>query len=179
MAAQGKVCSKQGQPKGEAARRSPKRMEPGSRSSPGCGREGIPDCCRRPCAPEWSPSLVMEGCYVRPDPIFCVARHWWPKRPGWTGGSRHPPEPPFEPLWRIRWIGAPAAAAPGQRCHGGANLSCAKPMGLAHCPLCVGLAILSVVRCSACGVMLWQWLRPQVPGGERHGRTTLKLRPAL
>jgi hypothetical protein len=36
-------------------------------------------------------------------------------------------------------------------------------MGLAHCPLCVGLAILSVVRCSACGVLLWQWLRAQAP----------------
>jgi len=37
----------------------------------------------------------------------------------------------------------------------------ALPMGLAHCPLCVGLAVLSVVRCSACGLMLWQWIRPQ------------------
>ena len=55
-------------------------------------------------------------------------------------------------------------------------------MGLAHCPLCVGLAILSVVRCSACGVLLWQWLRAQAlrPLAVMAGILTPRaLRPAL
>ncbi|CAK6695772.1 hypothetical protein VB734_07325 [Synechococcus sp. BA-124 BA4] len=29
-------------------------------------------------------------------------------------------------------------------------------MGLAHCPLCVGLAIVSLVRGGAMGVLLWR-----------------------
>ncbi|EDY37836.1 hypothetical protein CPCC7001_715 [Cyanobium sp. PCC 7001] len=29
-------------------------------------------------------------------------------------------------------------------------------MGLAHCPLCVALAVLSVLRCGAHAVQLWQ-----------------------
>ncbi|WP_259737780.1 hypothetical protein [Synechococcus sp. CS-205] len=29
-------------------------------------------------------------------------------------------------------------------------------MGLAHCPLCVGLAVLSLLRCSALALMLWR-----------------------
>ena len=69
--------------------------------------------------------------------------------------------------------------------------SCERPhdamsMGLAHCPLCVGLAILSVVRCSACGVLLWQWLRAQAgtqaprPLAVMAGMLTPRaLRPAL
>lgn len=31
-------------------------------------------------------------------------------------------------------------------------------MSLTHCPLCVGLAVLSAVRFMAHGLMLWQWL---------------------
>lgn len=30
------------------------------------------------------------------------------------------------------------------------------PMGLVHCPLCVGLAIVSLVRGGAMGVLLWR-----------------------
>lgn len=33
-------------------------------------------------------------------------------------------------------------------------------MGLTHCPLCVGLAVLSVARAVAHGLLLWQWRRP-------------------
>ena len=58
----------------------------------------------------------------------------------------------------------------------------AMSMGLAHCPLCVGLAILSVVRCSACGVLLWQWLRAQAPrplAVMAASLTPRALRPAL
>jgi hypothetical protein len=32
-------------------------------------------------------------------------------------------------------------------------------MGLTHCPLCVGLAVLCVVRGGAHAVLLWQLLR--------------------
>ena len=137
---------------------------------------------------------------VADDQALLVRLHRWSSRVAWTGLSPaaalsgiggpsdqaglveagiHPAPRLFESLWRIRGNRAPAAAAAGLRCHGGAKFSCAKSMGLAHCPLCVGLAILSVVRCSACGVMLWQLLRPQVAEGERQGRTTLRLRPAL
>ena len=40
-------------------------------------------------------------------------------------------------------------------------------MGLMHCPICLGLAILSVARASAYAVMLLQleWLRS---GGSEH-----------
>ncbi|MEA5392021.1 hypothetical protein VB738_12210 [Cyanobium gracile UHCC 0139] len=31
-------------------------------------------------------------------------------------------------------------------------------MGLAHCPLCMGLAALCVVRCGAHGLLLWRLL---------------------
>ena len=34
-------------------------------------------------------------------------------------------------------------------------------MSLTHCPLCVGLAVLSAVRFMAHAVMLWQWLAPR------------------
>ncbi|MFQ6539045.1 MULTISPECIES: hypothetical protein [Aphanothece] len=33
-------------------------------------------------------------------------------------------------------------------------------MGLAHCPLCIGLALLSLVRGCANAVQLWQLLVP-------------------
>jgi hypothetical protein len=36
-------------------------------------------------------------------------------------------------------------------------------MGLAHCPLCVGLAVLSIVRCGAYGLLLWQLRPPAAP----------------
>jgi hypothetical protein len=58
----------------------------------------------------------------------------------------------------------------------------ALPMGLAHCPLCVGLAVLSVVRCSACALMLWRWLRPQFLqplSAGTGGPTPMGLRPAI
>jgi hypothetical protein len=29
-------------------------------------------------------------------------------------------------------------------------------MGLGHCPLCMALAIYSVVRCGACATLLWR-----------------------
>lgn len=32
-------------------------------------------------------------------------------------------------------------------------------MGLTHCPLCIGLAVLCVVRCGAHAVLLWQLVR--------------------
>ncbi len=31
-------------------------------------------------------------------------------------------------------------------------------MGLTHCPLCVGLAVLCLVRCGAHAVLLWRLL---------------------
>ncbi|MCT0207819.1 hypothetical protein [Synechococcus sp. CS-1332] len=48
-------------------------------------------------------------------------------------------------------------------------------MGLAHCPLCMGLAALCVVRCSAHALLLWRlwpgstgqsWTRPVAPLSE-------------
>jgi hypothetical protein len=34
-------------------------------------------------------------------------------------------------------------------------------MGLAHCPLCMGLAVLCAVRCSAHALLLWRlWFHP-------------------
>ena len=52
-------------------------------------------------------------------------------------------------------------------------------MGIAHCPLCVGLAILSVVRSSACALVLWQWIQPQIQSSFTAGGTPSSLRPAL
>ncbi len=57
--------------------------------------------------------------------------------------------------------------------------NCALPMGIAHCPLCVGLAILSVVRSSACALLLWQWIQPQIQSSFTAGGTPSSLRPAL
>lgn len=34
-------------------------------------------------------------------------------------------------------------------------------MGLMHCPLCMGLAVLSAVRFSANALLLWQRYRPE------------------
>jgi hypothetical protein len=43
-------------------------------------------------------------------------------------------------------------------------------MSLTHCPLCVGLAVLCVLRSAAHGVMLWQWLRQEPQAALRlHG----------
>ena len=53
------------------------------------------------------------------------------------------------------------------------------PMGLDHCPLCVGLAILSVVRSGACAVMLWQWIMPQIQRPFAVGGAASSLRPAI
>ncbi len=33
-------------------------------------------------------------------------------------------------------------------------------MGLAHCPICIGLAVLSAIRFSAHALLLWQLRRP-------------------
>ena len=52
-------------------------------------------------------------------------------------------------------------------------------MGLAHCPLCVGLAILSVVRSGACAVLLWQWIMPQIQRPFAAGGAASSLRPAI
>ncbi|WP_255109170.1 hypothetical protein [Synechococcus sp. RedBA-s] len=41
-------------------------------------------------------------------------------------------------------------------------------MGLAHCPLCVGLAVVSLVRAGTMGVMLWR-----LCSGERQPRLLL------
>ncbi|MFM7675728.1 MAG: hypothetical protein ACKO5F_09105 [Synechococcus sp.] len=40
-------------------------------------------------------------------------------------------------------------------------------MSITHCPLCVGLAVLSAVRFLAHGVMLWELLRSEAGGGSR------------
>ncbi len=55
----------------------------------------------------------------------------------------------------------------------------ALPMGIAHCPLCVGLAILSVVRSSICALLLWQWIQPQIQASFAAGGNPSSLRPAL
>ena len=34
-------------------------------------------------------------------------------------------------------------------------------MGLMHCPLCIGLAVLSALRFSAHALLLWRRYRPQ------------------
>ncbi|MCS5699873.1 hypothetical protein NZK32_12585 [Cyanobium sp. FGCU-52] len=34
-------------------------------------------------------------------------------------------------------------------------------MGVMHCPLCVGLAVLSAVRFSALALLVWQRFRPE------------------
>ncbi|MCP9774771.1 hypothetical protein [Cyanobium sp. WAJ14-Wanaka] len=40
-------------------------------------------------------------------------------------------------------------------------------MSITHCPLCVGLAVLSAVRFMAHGLMLWPLVRAQSGLGER------------
>ncbi|PZV02517.1 MAG: hypothetical protein DCF24_01505 [Cyanobium sp.] len=35
-----------------------------------------------------------------------------------------------------------------------------QPMGLTHCPLCIGLAVLCAVRFSSHALLVWQWRRP-------------------
>ncbi|MEA5415636.1 hypothetical protein [Synechococcus sp. BA-132 BA5] len=45
-------------------------------------------------------------------------------------------------------------------------------MGLAHCPLCMGLAALCVVRCSAHALMLWRLWAPPM------GAPSVRLRQA-
>lgn len=42
-------------------------------------------------------------------------------------------------------------------CQGGPNPATPRhPMGLSHCPLCMGLALLSAIRFLAHGVLVWQ-----------------------
>ncbi|MEI6031608.1 MAG: hypothetical protein WCQ20_10655 [Synechococcaceae cyanobacterium ELA739] len=52
-------------------------------------------------------------------------------------------------------------------------------MGLAHCPLCVGLAIFSVLRCGASGLLLCQLIRPQPDAAAGPARHSLRWRPAI
>ncbi|MFY8149571.1 MAG: hypothetical protein ACOVNL_10205 [Prochlorococcaceae cyanobacterium] len=40
-------------------------------------------------------------------------------------------------------------------------------MSITHCPLCVGLAVLSAVRFMAHGVLLWQLRRGESNAGPR------------
>jgi len=45
-------------------------------------------------------------------------------------------------------------------CQGG-GLQPANFMGVMHCPLCVGLAVLSAVRCCALALLIWQRYRTE------------------
>ncbi|MCS5692692.1 hypothetical protein NZK33_11940 [Cyanobium sp. FGCU-6] len=52
-------------------------------------------------------------------------------------------------------------------CQGGGKQH-ANFMGVMHCPLCVGLAVLSAVRCSTLALLMWQRYRPE-PAAQTSG----------
>ncbi len=46
------------------------------------------------------------------------------------------------------------------------DLAATPPMGLMHCPLCIGLAVLSAVRFSAHAWLVWRRFGPLQPATE-------------